>query len=96
MTPEYKAEQIASQYSFLEGEPKTDEIMKTKSKKQMTSDDIESATIYLHSKDGRIFVAKATEKFTILNIVANNIFVELDASQFSEVEISELIKTKQQ
>lgn len=30
MTPEYKAEQIASQYSFLEGEPKTDEAMQVR------------------------------------------------------------------
>lgn len=67
-----------------------------KKKKQLTSNDIESATIYLHSKDGRLFIAKAKDKFTILNIVANNIFVELDASQFSEVKISELIKTKEQ
>lgn len=30
MTPEYKAKQIASQYRFLEGEPKTDEAMQAR------------------------------------------------------------------
>ena len=67
-----------------------------KKKKQLTSDDIESATVYLHSKDGRIFVTNINDKFTILGIVANNTFAELDAEKVATIKISELIKSDKQ
>ena len=59
-------------------------------KKQLTSDDIASATVYLISKDGRVCVANVTDRLAIYSLVATQKFVELDASKVANVKTGDL------
>jgi hypothetical protein len=67
-----------------------------KKKKQLTTDDIAFATVYLIAKDGRVFATNLTDKLSFLSIAINNTFTELDSDKVANLNISELIKTKQQ
>lgn len=61
-----------------------------KKKKELTSDDIASATVYLNSKDGRVCVANVTDRMAIYSLVATQKFIELDASKVANVKIGDL------
>lgn len=62
----------------------------TKKKKSLTTDDIESATIYLNSKDGRVCVANVTDKLLIYTIAATQKFVEVDANKVVRTTIGDI------
>lgn len=53
----------------------------------LTSEDIASATVYLISKDGRVFVTNVTDKSAIYFLVATQKFIEIDANKVVQTTI---------
>lgn len=58
--------------------------------KELKLSDIESANIYLLSKDGRVCVSTTSNEAIISLLISTQKFIELDSDKVAKVKIEEL------